>query len=154
MSDTRLLRSVQRLASALARLERQTAARAGVTVSQMRVLVYLDQVPPAASEQGVRIGTLADDQGLAISTMTRNIALLERRGWVSRVSGADDRRTVRVLLTESGREKALELQDTTLSRFQRAFHAFHPTDRVERAVALDRVAEALETNDANRTRKP
>jgi len=72
---------------------------------------------------------------------------------VRRISGADDRRTVRVLLTDSGRDKAVELQDTTLSRFQRAFHAFHPTDRVERAVALDRVAEALESNDAHRPRR-
>ncbi|MEK7703838.1 MAG: MarR family transcriptional regulator [Myxococcota bacterium] len=151
MSDSRLLRSVQRLASALGRLERQTASRAGVTVSQLRVLSCLDQ---ASSAPGVRIGTLADDQGLAISTMTRNVALLERRGWVRRESGEEDRRTVRVVLTEVGRQKALELQDTTLSRFQRAFRAFHPTDRVERAVALDRVAEALENNDGSVARKP
>lgn len=149
MSDTRLLRSVQRLASALGKLERQTAARAGVTVSQMRVLLHLDQ----AGTQPVRIGTLAEDQGLAISTMTRNIALLERRAWVRRESGAADRRTVHVVLTDAGREKAASLQNTTLSRFQRAFHTFHPTDRVERAVALDRVAEALESHDVGTSRK-
>lgn len=141
MSQDRLLRSVQRLSSVLSRLERQTAARQGVSVSQMRVLVCLGQEEAAS---GMSLSDLADDQGLALSTMTRNISLLEQKGWVRREPGREDRRIVTVSLTESGRVLAASLRENSVSRFSSAFSSFHPSDRVERAVAMDRVAQALE----------
>lgn len=140
MSEKRLLRSVQRLASALAKMERQAASGSGVSVSQMRVLLALE----IADGLGLRISDLAEDQGLAVSTMTRNIGLLERRGYVGRSQGESDRRTVLVQLTDAGRALAGNLGDTNVAKFSRAFGAFHPSDRVERAVALDRVAAAIE----------
>jgi DNA-binding MarR family transcriptional regulator len=139
MRETRLIRSLQRLATALGRLERQTAAEHEVSVSQLRVLMHLGQ-----TRRGLRISDLAADQGLAVSTMTRNLTLLEKKGWVERQTGASDRRTVNVLLTPDGRRHSQRLQSTTIGLFDRAFHAFHPSDKVERAVALDRVAAALE----------
>jgi DNA-binding MarR family transcriptional regulator len=143
MSETRLLRSVQRLASALTKLERQAAAAAGVSVSQMRILLSLEQ-----AGRNLRISDLADDQGLAVSTMTRNLKLLEgEKGWVRRVPGTIDKRTVEIELTDAGREVAASLSDTNVAQFSHAFRQFHPSDRVERAVALDRVAAALEKSD-------
>jgi len=141
MNQDRLLRSVQRLSSVLYRMERQTAARQGVSVSQMRVLVCLGRDEASA---GMRLSDLADDQGLALSTMTRNVALLEQKGLVRREPGCDDRRVVTVLLTESGRALSSSLRENSVSRFSSAFSRFHPSDRVERAVAMDRVAQALE----------
>src|SRR5688572_6708795 len=107
MRDARLVRSLQRLATALGRLERQTAAENDVSVSQLRVLTCLGAHPHGsetgeasdAGKRGVRISDLAHEQGLAVSTMTRNIALLEKKGWVSRHTGAADRCTVMVVLT-------------------------------------------------------
>src|SRR5262245_29290762 len=98
---------------------------------------------------GIRISDLAHEQGLAVSTMTRNLSLLEKKGWIVRQIGADDRRTVLVALTEEGGRRSRRLQQSTLGIFGRAFRAFHPTDRVERAVALDRVAAALEKVASN-----
>lgn len=144
MSEEKLLRSVQRLAGALGRLERQAAAKGGVTVSQLRVLSYLAERFPAT----VRVSDLADDQGLAVSTMTRNLAVLERKAWVIRLPGSADKRTVHVTLSDAGRAMATRLQDATITNFARAFQAFHPTDRVERAAALDRVAAALDEADS------
>ncbi len=143
MSDARLLKSLQRLASALAKQERQTAARFDISVSQMRILLSLGE----AGEHSLRISDLAAEQGLAVSTMTRNLALLEDKGWVRRIPGAEDKRTVGVELTDVGRTLAGELATTNVARFGRAFSGFHPSDRVERAVALDRVAAALEASD-------
>ncbi len=142
MSETRLLRSVQRLASALTKLERQAAAAAGVSVSQMRILISLEH-----AERTLRISALAEEQGLAVSTMTRNLKLLERKAWVRRLPGSADKRTVEIELTEAGREVASSLSDTNVAQFSRAFRRFHPSDRIERAVALDRVAAALEKSE-------
>ena len=140
MSEARLLRSVQRLATALAKQERQTAAAAGISVSQMRILLTLD----SQGIEGMRISDLADEQGLAVSTMTRNLALLELKGWARRMPGAEDKRTVRVALSLTGKDLAARLSNTNVARFSQAFREFHPSDRVERAVALDRVAQAIE----------
>jgi DNA-binding MarR family transcriptional regulator len=142
--DQRLLRSVQRLSAVLGRLERQTAARYDISVSQLRVLLTLAE---RGGAEGLRITDLAEDQGLAVSTMTRNLILLEKKGWVSRATGASDRRVVQVGLTPVGDHQARTLLGTTVGQFNRAFAAFHPSDRVERAVALDRVAAALEAID-------
>src|SRR5438093_4643875 len=143
MSEERLLRSVRRLSSALSKLERRAASTRGVSVSQMRILMALDPV----QNGGVRVTDMAEEQGLAISTMTRNLALLEKRGWIERAAAALDRRSVRIALTDSGRQLAAALSEVTVTRFSRAFRTFHPSDRVERAVALDRVAAALESAD-------
>ncbi|OGQ91949.1 MAG: hypothetical protein A2289_15440 [Deltaproteobacteria bacterium RIFOXYA12_FULL_58_15] len=142
MSDQRLLRAVQRLASALTRLERQVAADVGVSVSQMRIVMSISQ-----SGNPHKVTDLAEEQGLAVSTMTRNLKLLEERGWLHRASGDEDRRTIHVGLTEKGRELAAQLSDTHVSRFDKAFDRFHPSDRIERAVALDRVAAAIEKTE-------
>ena len=75
MSEQRLVQSVQRLANALARLERQCASENDVSVSQLRVLIHL-----ADANGGMRISDLAADQGLAVSTMTRNLGLLSEKG--------------------------------------------------------------------------
>ena len=141
MSEQRLLRSVQRLSAALSRLERHTASREGVSVSQLRVLLSLSRDEAHAR---MRISDLAEEQGLAVSTMTRNVMVLEKKGWVSRHVGDHDRRVVFIQLTEPGRQLAQSLESATRTELFRAFRAFHPSDRVERAVALDRVAAALE----------
>jgi DNA-binding MarR family transcriptional regulator len=142
MSETRLVKSIQRLASALAKQERQTAAGFGVSVSQMRILLSLEQ-----ASGPLRISDLAEEQGLAVSTMTRNLALLEEKGWLRRAPGEEDKRTVKVELSDGGRELAGKLSGTNIARFSHAFREFHPSDRVERAVALDRVAAAIEHID-------
>lgn len=106
-------------------------------------MIYLHE----STQDGIRISDLADDQGLAVSTMTRNLALLEKKGWIDRRQGAEDKRTVLIALTDVGREVAGGLQSTTLGQLSQIFHAFPAADRVERAVALDRVAAALEDAD-------
>lgn len=143
MTDDKLLRSVQRLSTALARMERQVAARGGVSVSQLRVMIYLQE----SRADGIRISDLAEDQGLAVSTMTRNLALLEKKGWIARKQGAADKRTVLIALTPAGREVAGGLQQTTLGQLSQVFRAFPDQDRTERAVALERVAAAIENAD-------
>jgi DNA-binding MarR family transcriptional regulator len=138
--STRLLRSVQRLGTAFGRLERMAASAHDVTVAQLRVLAALDE----RNATGATVGELAEDQGVAISTMTRNLIVLERLGYARRAPDGIDRRAVRVQLTDIGRQQARLLKESTLVRLGQAFSTFHPTDRIERAVALDRVAAALE----------
>jgi DNA-binding MarR family transcriptional regulator len=139
VDESRFVRSIWRISGVLHRLERQAAASQNVTPSQLRLLVSL-----SCSDQGRRVSDVASEQGLDVSTMTRNLAQLEKRGWLQRQAGKQDRRTIEVSLTEAGRQQAGALRQATTALLQRAFSSFHPSDRAERAVALDRVAAALE----------
>lgn len=139
MRSERLVDSLRRLATALGRAERVMAQAQDVSVSQWRLLTAM-----LARPGGVQVSTLAQEQGLMVSTMTRNLQKLEARGWLRRDTGAKDRRTITVTLTPLGAERAQALRQATDALYRRAFADFHPTDRIERAVALDRVAAALE----------
>lgn len=139
MNESRFARSLWRMSCVLQRLERRAAADQQVTPSQLRLLLSLGR-----SENGRRVSDLAQEQGLDVSTMTRNLAQLEKRGWLTREPGKEDRRTTEVLLTAQGRQRAEALRQVIRRLCQRAFLSFHPSDRAERVVALDRVATALE----------
>ncbi|MEZ4270274.1 MAG: MarR family transcriptional regulator [Myxococcota bacterium] len=138
----RLLRSLRRLAIVLVRHERRFAAEQGLSASQVRVLATLRDM--AGSDDGTCISQLANDQGLALSTMTRNLALLERKGWLKRVAGETDRRTVLIQLTQEGLQQADRLAQLSHQKLSDVFARTHPSDRLEQAVALNRVAVALE----------
>jgi len=133
----RLARAVQRLGRALARLEREMAVLHRVTVAQLRTLVVL-------SEGASTVTVLAQTECVAVSTMTRNLVVLERLGFVSRQDGAVDRRTVLADLTGAGQVLAQAIAKSTATRLSGAFAGFHATEQVERAAAVDRVAASLE----------
>jgi DNA-binding MarR family transcriptional regulator len=133
----RLARAVQRLGRALQLVEREVAVAHKVTVAQLRTLAVL-------TEGAATVSALAQAEGVAVSTMTRNLAVLERLGFLTRQDGAVDRRTVLAALTESGEALARDIAKATGARLSAAFGGFHPTEQVERAAAVDRVAAALE----------
>lgn len=139
-SQHKLVLAVERCAGVLARFERRLAGEHNVSVSQMRLLKYLLTQP-----KGVRISDLARDQGLALSTITRNMILLEKSGWLNRTTGTLDGREVTIELSERGKQLAAVLTTSTNELLVKAFAGFHPSDRIERAVALERVAAALES---------
>ncbi len=156
MSEQRLLRSIDRMAEALLKMERSNAAAVGVSISQMRILLRLVDSQNSAVENhssngsngevfsGLRISDLAHSQGLAVSTMTRNLTGLERKGWIVRQKSRSDRRAVNVLLSDAGADVATKLSSERLRAMGTAFKSFHPSDRLERAVAVERIAAALE----------
>ena len=79
------------------------ARNAGLRVPEWRVLACL------ADEDGAMITRLARLSLMEQSRLTRIIDQMAERGLVSRASDPEDRRRVRVFLTEAGRELALRL---------------------------------------------
>ena len=135
-SEVALIRAVRRLGVVLARLERHAAHAAEVSVSQLRILLQLQN-------RSILVSALAKEQALAISTVTRNIDLLLRNGWVQKQVGTNDQRTVQISLSPSGEALAARLDELLNQQLLLAFREFHATDRLERTVALDRVGSAL-----------
>jgi len=70
-------------------------ATAGFQVSHYRVLKLLRQQPRTLSE-------LAMCQAVALPTMSRTVSVLVERGWVTRAEDPQDRRRVRLRITDEG----------------------------------------------------
>ena len=59
------------------------------------------------------VSRLAEHLGVSTSAMTRLVDGLEKRGWVERVRGPEDRRRVVLALSASGRREAERLRGAT-----------------------------------------
>jgi DNA-binding MarR family transcriptional regulator len=72
--------------------------RFNITLPMWRVLASL------LHEDGQRMTDLADHTSTDVSTLSRLVASLEKKHLVDRTPGAEDRRSVTVRLTRSGRD--------------------------------------------------
>lgn len=120
-----------------AALER-AAPDVDLTLSQWRVLVIVGR-----TAEGIRVGEIAAWIGAAAPSASRLVRRLERRGLVVTARDSEDRRVIRVRLTERGRRVRQELVQVrrALLRELLASHARPiPPDLVG---GLGEVAEAL-----------
>jgi DNA-binding MarR family transcriptional regulator len=90
-----------RLRVAVARLARQLRQHSpgGLSPSQWSALVTVED------NRSLRIGDLAEREGVSAPTATRLVASLEEAGLLARTTDPADRRTAYVALTVAGREK-------------------------------------------------
>jgi DNA-binding MarR family transcriptional regulator len=106
VDETRALALAQltlRLHRALGLLERDQVCCRDVTIQQCYTLALLRRQDAKTMQQ------MADALGLAVSTVTRNVDVLERRGEVQRERDPKDARIVHVGLTADGERLADDL---------------------------------------------
>ncbi|MBW2454388.1 MAG: MarR family transcriptional regulator [Deltaproteobacteria bacterium] len=103
---TELTTELIRICRAFGVFERESVCCGSVTVPQCLVLQELLDAPRDMS-------ALAAQAGASLSSMTRLVDGLERKGWVERHRPGEDRRRVVVDLTDEGREQASELREQT-----------------------------------------
>jgi DNA-binding MarR family transcriptional regulator len=131
-----------RLRVAVARLARQLRQQSpgGLTPSQWSALVTVED------HQSLRIGDLADREGVSAPTATRLVASLEEAGLLSRTSDPADRRTSYIALTEAGREKLEWSRSVRTASLAERLSAM-PDDEVRRILELLPLLESFLTND-------
>ncbi len=127
-----------RLRLAVARLHRtlRQHADAGLSPSQLSALVAIER------HGSMTLGELAVHEGVAPPTITGVVARLEADGNVAREPDPTDRRVVRVVATDQGRDlvvRARERKDAWLTRRIAGLDA----DELERLAAALDVIEAL-----------
>ncbi|MFJ8857764.1 MarR family transcriptional regulator [Streptomyces sp. NPDC102451] len=91
----------------------------GLGASDFEVLDVLTEAAAERGEACLRVQEIASRVHLSQSALSRLVARLERGGLVRRVMCSDDRRGVRVELTDTGRARHAEarpLQRAVLSR--------------------------------------
>jgi DNA-binding MarR family transcriptional regulator len=134
--------AASRLRLAIARLARQLRQQTlgSLTLTQWSALVTVETQGP------IRIGDLADHEGVSAATATRVVALLEQRGLVQRSVDVADRRSWRVSLTDSGRRELAGMRKVRTARLAQRIASLDPAD-VRRLVDLLPVLEALAGDD-------
>ena len=122
-------------AAALLELDRAISASFDMLQPTATVLAVLDGAagPLTPSEIGERV--IAPS-----ATMTANLDLLERRGWVRRTANPDDRRSTLVEITASGRATADRLLPGIRKIERAALDGLTPDERV---VLVDMLARVL-----------
>lgn len=99
-----------RLLARLARVAEQTCQATGVSLPQYRLLVSVSGRAQRASE-------LATSVGVSRPTLTSLVDGLEQGGLLKRVPVPDDRRGIRLELTEAGREATARTEKALAIRF-------------------------------------
>lgn len=86
---------------------------------------------------------LVDDVLNDRANITRHIQALERKGYVSRVSSADDGRKKIVALTEKGKTKFNQLKPLVIAERQRIFTRFGDSEFKQLLSGLSKVEASL-----------
>lgn len=90
-------------------------AHSDLTMPQLKVLLLLGERGSA------RVSWLASQMAVSPPNITGILDRLERRGWVQRSGDAQDRRVVRIVLTEDGHRLLDELCAAGLTQLRGAF---------------------------------
>jgi DNA-binding MarR family transcriptional regulator len=131
-----------RLRVVVARLARQLRQHSpgGLTPSQWSALATVEQFGP------LRIGDLAEREGVTAPTATRVVASLEEAGLLSRASDPSDRRTSYIALTDAAKEKLENTRRVQSTELVQRLSGMPAAD-VQRIVDLIPVLESLLTED-------
>ena len=109
-----ILQAVVQLYGENRRILKELAARASLTGPQLTVVKMLEQMGDLS------LSELSDAIRAQNSTVTGIVDRMEREGVVERVRSTDDRRVVRIHLTEKGRRLAREIPVEPISLFRSA----------------------------------
>jgi DNA-binding MarR family transcriptional regulator len=133
---------VTRLRVALARLSRRLRRHglAGLTPTQLAALSTVEQLGP------LRLGDLAAAEGIAPSTLTRIVAVLEELGYVRRDADPKDARASTLAITQLGHDTLDRLRAENSALLAQLVMLLTPEQRTALAAALPAV-EALADPD-------
>src|SRR5688572_18002308 len=140
--------SVARLQSALYRLTKSLvftghppAALAELPLSQLRCVRVIGE------SEGQKMQELAHHLGVTLPALSQIVDRLVRRDMVERHADSEDRRIVRIFLTDSARQVLRESHDQRRAKIALAVSGLKPTETEAAVRAMERFAEAAECAD-------
>jgi DNA-binding MarR family transcriptional regulator len=143
MQETRTPQSLQTVARGLARLSRLRArAAARITPQQAEALQLI------ADHGALSISSLALRLGIDPSTASRNLAGLERAGYIVRRRGKEDSRLTDAYLTARGKRIAEAVCAEWTATYVSLLERMPRLERQRIADALELLAHALEGRNA------
>jgi DNA-binding MarR family transcriptional regulator len=126
------------------RTTRRLRSRAGKQPLEGLSLPQYHLLEALRGEAELTVGVLAEAAGVAPPTATRMLDCLARDGYVSRRHSEEDRRSVLVSLTPSGRVAVQAAHEQISAWRRRVFESLEPAEREQAAALLTRLSEAME----------
>ena len=139
---------VTRLRVALARLSRRLRRHelAGLTPTQLAALSTVERSGP------LRLGDLAAAEGIAPSTLTRLVAVLEELGYVQRFADPKDARASTLTITPKGHETLERLRAEGTALLTQSLMGLTTEQRAALATALPALEQLAEDPATQRAR--
>jgi DNA-binding MarR family transcriptional regulator len=139
---------VTRLRVAIARLSRRLRRHeiAGLTPSQLAALATVERSGP------LRLGDLAAAEGIAPSTLTRVVTVLEEAGLVARRPDPSDARASTIAITDLGHQTMDQLRDEGTALLAQSLLLLSPEQRAALAAALPSLELLAEVDSQARDR--
>ena len=141
---------VTRLRVALARLSRRLRRHelAGLTPTQLAALATIGKTGP------MRLGDLAAAEGIAPSTLTRLVTVLEEAGYVRRGADPSDARASTLTITAHGQEALERIRTENTLMLTASLELLTPEQRSALAAALPVLEQLAEAQGAPRSGGP
>jgi DNA-binding MarR family transcriptional regulator len=137
-----------RFAELLSRVAREVTLRQASEVCCGDLTLEQFQTLQAVSASGRRsIGSLSTALRVDLSTMSRNVTLLERNGYLSRARSADDGRVVHVKLTAKGKRALETLRCDERDVLEDVYEGLPADERPNVLKALEVLHGCLEASD-------
>jgi len=99
-------------------LVRKLASKFDLTLSQTLVLLYIPF-------DGITISDLSDKLGIDISTMTRNIQRIEKKGLINRAPNLSDKRSINLQLSKRGKQISQLLNEQISEHLSSVFQKYN-----------------------------
>jgi DNA-binding MarR family transcriptional regulator len=140
-----LVVDVTRLRVALARLSRRLRRHelAGLTPTQLAALATVERSGP------MRLGDLAAAEGIAPSTLTRLVTVLEEAGYVRRHADPSDARASTLAITPHGQEALMRIRTESTMVLAASMDELTPAQRAALANALPVLEQLAEVSGSN-----
>jgi MarR family transcriptional regulator, organic hydroperoxide resistance regulator len=126
------------------RTTRRLRSRAGKRPLEGLSLPQYQLLESLRDQDELTVGVLAEAAGVAPPTATRMLDCLARDGHVTRRHSEEDRRSVLVSLTPSGRAAVESAHEEVSAWRRRLFESLEPEEREQAAALLNRLSEAME----------
>jgi DNA-binding MarR family transcriptional regulator len=137
---------VTRLRVALARLSRRLRRHelAGLTPTQLAALATIGKTGP------MRLGDLAAAEGIAPSTLTRLVTVLEESGYVRRTADPSDARASTLAITAHGQDALERIRVENTLMLTASLELLTPAQRSALAAALPVLEQLAEVTPGSR----
>ncbi|MCF2533221.1 MarR family winged helix-turn-helix transcriptional regulator [Yinghuangia soli] len=144
LAPVRLFGRIQRLALVVDKSVKSVASGHGLDVGEFDVLTTLQRSGPPYA---LTAGTFLKASMVSSGTITNRIDKMEAKGLVERVRDGEDRRTVKIRLTEHGHEVTRAVFADHLANYARLLADIDPALIDNAADSLRNVLEALGDTD-------
>lgn len=125
----------------------------GMTPSEFSVLWCAEQIPKKNGGAAATVAGIAAQLGVSVPAVSRTLRSLQEKDWIERAIDEDDRRSVRVTVTERGSDILRENTSRVVAALNRVLSVFTEDEMRTIARLYGKFASSMEEQLGGRTER-